>query len=328
MKRREFIAGLGGAVAWPLAARAQQPALPVVGYLDGGSFDTSRETAAGVLRGLSEAEYFENRNLAVEYRWAEDHYERLPALVNDLVRRRVAVIIASTTPAALAAKAATQSIPIVFFIGTDPIDLGLVPSFSRPGSNLTGISVLNRATAAKRLELLSQLVPEGRPIAYLVNPANPFFAEPETRDLENAARTLRVRLLIMNATDPSEFERAFATLVHERAGGLIVGSDTLFYNQPAQIIALAARHQIPVIYYRHEAALAGGLVSYGTDLPDAWRQAGLYAGRILKGEKPASLPVQQSTKFKLAINLKTAKPFGLKRSALLFRRPCSRSPTR
>jgi putative tryptophan/tyrosine transport system substrate-binding protein len=226
MKRREFIAGTGSTAVWPLAVRAQQPVMP----LEGGSLDTSQETAAGVLRGLSESDYFEGRNLAVEYRWAEDHYERLPALVNDLVRRQVAVIVASTTPAALAAKAATQSIPIVFYIGTDPIDLGLVPSFSRPGSNLTGISVLIRATSAKRLQLLSELVPEGRPIAYLVNPANPFFAEPETRDLEDAARTLRVRLLIMKATDPSEFERVFATLVQERAGGLIVGSDTLFYD--------------------------------------------------------------------------------------------------
>jgi putative ABC transport system substrate-binding protein len=310
MRRREFIAGLGAA-AWPLAARAQQPALPIVGYLDGGSLDTSRETAAGVLRGLSEADYFEGRNVAVEYRWAEDHYERLPALVNDLVRRQVAVIVASTTPAAFAAKAATQSIPIVFYIGTDPVDLGFIPSFSRPGSNLTGISVLIHATAAKRLQLLSELVPEGRPIAYLVNPANPFFAEPETRDLEDAARTLRVHLLIIKATDPSEFERVFATLVQERAGGLIVGTDTLFYDQPARIIALAARHQVPVIYYRHEAASAGGLISYGTNLTDAWRQVGLYAGRILKGEKPADMPVSQVTKMQLVINMNTAKALGL-----------------
>jgi putative tryptophan/tyrosine transport system substrate-binding protein len=235
----------------------------------------------------------------------------LPALVNDLVRRQVAVIVASTTPAALAAKAATQSIPIVFYIGTDPIDLGLVPNFNRPGSNVTGISVLNRATAAKRLQLLSELVPEGRPIACLVNPANPFFAEPETRDLEDAARTLRVHLLIMKAMDPSEFEGVFATLVQERAGGLIVGSDTLFYDQPARIIALATHHQIPVIYYRHEAAVAGGLISYGTDLPDAWRQVGLYAGRILKGEKPADMPISQIAKMQLVINMKTAKALGL-----------------
>jgi putative tryptophan/tyrosine transport system substrate-binding protein len=311
MKRREFIAGLGGVVAWPLVARAQQSTTLVIGYLDGGSLDTSQETAAGVLRGLSEAGYFEGRNLAVEYRWAEDHYERLPALLDDLVRRQVAVIVASTTPAALAAKAATQAIPIVFYIGTDPIDLGLVSSFSRPGSNLTGISVLIRATSAKRLQLLSELVPEGRPIAYLVNPTNLFFAEPETRDLEDAARALRVRLLIMNATDPSEFEQAFATLVQERAGGLIVGSDTLFYDQSARIVALAARHQIPAIYYRHEAAFAGGLISYGTDLPDAWRQVGVYAGRILKGEKPADMPVSQVTKMQLVINMKTANALGL-----------------
>jgi putative ABC transport system substrate-binding protein len=312
MRRRELIAGLGGAVAWPLAVLAQQPALPIVGYLDDGSLDTNRETAAGVLRGMSESGYFEGRNVAVEYRWAEDHYERLPALVNDLVRRQVAVIVASsTTPAALAAKAATQSIPIVFYIGTDPVDLGLIPSFSRPGSNLTGISVWIRATAGKRLQLLSELVPEGRPIAYLVNPANPFFAEPETRDLEDAARTLRVHLLIVKATDPSEFERVFATLVQERAGGLIVGTDTLFYDLFARIVALAAHYQVPVIYYRHEAAVAGGLISYGTDLTDAWRQAGLYAGRILKGEKPADLPIQQSTKVELVLNMKTAKALGL-----------------
>jgi putative ABC transport system substrate-binding protein len=230
--------------------------------------------------------------------------------VDDLVRQQV-VIVASGTPPALAAKAATKSIPILFAIGTDPIDLGLVPSLNRPDGNVTGVMDPIYAPSAKRLQLLNELVGEGRPIAYLVNPANPIFAEPETKDLQDAARTLGVHLLIMNATNLSEIEPAFATVVLQRAGGLIVGSDLLFYDHFDIIVALAARYQVPVIYYRREAALAGGLISYGTDLRDAWRQVGAYAGRILKGEKPADLPVVEVTKMQLIINMKTAKTLGI-----------------
>jgi putative tryptophan/tyrosine transport system substrate-binding protein len=311
MRRRDFIAGLGSAAAWPVAARAQQSAIPVVGYLDGGSLDTSRETVAGVRRGLSEAGYVEGRNMAIEYRWAEDHYDRLLGLADDLVRRQVAVIVASTTPAALAAMAATKSIPIVFQIGTDPVSLGLVPRLNQPGGNVTGVSVLIRATSAKRLELLHELLPMARSIGFLVNPTNPFFAEPETRDLQAAARILGVRLLILNASNPGEFDAAFVILAREGVGGLIIGSDTLFYDHPDQLVALATRHQIPTIYYRSGATAAGGLMSYGADLLSAWRQVGIYTGRILKGEKPADLPLQQSTRIEMVLNLKTAKALGL-----------------
>jgi putative ABC transport system substrate-binding protein len=310
MRRRDFIAGLGIAATWSIRAKSAEGA-PVIGFVAGGSLAATQENVDWVLRGLLDAGFVEGRNFSVEYRWADDRYERLPALVGDLVRRQVAMIVAVSTATALAAKAATQSIPIVFAIGTDPIDLGLVPSFNRPGGNVTGIATLFRATSAKRLQLLYELVPEGRPIAYLVNPAQPFFAEPETRDLQEAARTLGVRLLILNATNLSEFEPAFATVVRERAGGLIVGSDTLFYDHFDRIVALAARYHVPVVYFRREAAFAGGLISYGTDLHDMWRQVGAYVGRILKGEKPADLPVIQATKVQLIINLKTAKTLGI-----------------
>jgi putative tryptophan/tyrosine transport system substrate-binding protein len=230
MRRREFIASLASAVALPHVAGAQQPNAPVIGYLDGGSIETSRETAAGVRQGLSEVGFAEGRNVAFEYRWANDHYDQLSNLVDDLVRRQVAVIVASTTPASLAAKSATKTIPIVFYVGTDPVDLGLVPRFNQPEGNITGVSVLIRATSAKRLELLHELLPSARSIGFLVNPTNPFFAEPETRDLQAAARALGVRLLTLNASNADEFDPAFTALVREGAGGLIIGSDTLFYN--------------------------------------------------------------------------------------------------
>ncbi len=310
MRRRQFIALLGTAVAWPLAARAQQPAVPVIGFLNPGSLETTRNVAA-LHRGLSETGYFEGRNLAIEYRWAEDRLDRLPALAADLVRRQVAVIVAWPTPAALAAKAATKSIPIVFATGADPVEIGLVASLNRPGGNLTGMSNLDAAVVAKRLALLHELMPTATSIAYLVNPSNAVFAEAETRELEDAARTLGVRLLILKASDPSEFEAAFATLVLERAGGLVVGSDSLFSRHSDQLVALAARHRVPAMYAYRETTAAGGLMSYGTDFPDAYRKVGLYTGRILKGDKPADLPVQQPTKFELVINLKTAKALGL-----------------
>jgi putative tryptophan/tyrosine transport system substrate-binding protein len=238
MRRREFIAGLGGAAAWPLAARAQQRGMPVVAFVAGGSPATTREIVDSVLRGLLDAGFVEGRNFSVEYRWAEDRYERLPALVDDLVRQQVAVIVAPGTPPALAAKAATKSIPILFAIGTDPIHLGLVPSLNRPDGNVTGVMDPIYATSAKRLQLLNELVGEGRPIAYLVNPANPISPEPETKDLQDTERTLGVHLL--NATNLSEIEPAFATVVLQRPGGLIVGGDLLFYDHFDTIVALAA----------------------------------------------------------------------------------------
>ena len=312
MKRREFITLLGGAAAaWPLNARAQQAGMPMIGYLEAGSLETTRENVAAVRRGLSDTGYVEGRNLGIEYRWADDHLERLPALADDLVRRQVAAIVVTTTPAVLAAKAATKSISIVFSMGADPVETGLVASLNRPGGNITGIYNLNTTVGSKRLELLHELVPAAGSIAFLVNPTNAVLAETQTRELQIAARTLGVRLLVLSASDPSEFDAGFATLVDERAGGLLVSSDALFSNRLDQLTALAVRHRLPTMYARRDAPMAGGLMSYGTDYFDALRQVGVYAGRILKGEKPADLPVQQPTKFELVINLKTAKALGL-----------------
>jgi putative tryptophan/tyrosine transport system substrate-binding protein len=311
MNRRAFITLLGGSAAWPRAVRAQQLGTPVIGYLEAGSLEKTRENVAAVHRGLSETGYVEGRNLAVEYRWAEDRLERLPALADDLVRRQVAVIVATTTPAAFAAKAATKSIPIVISIGADPVETGLVASLNRPGGNITGISNLNTTVEAKRLQLLHELVPAATSIAFLVNPTNAVLAETQTRELQVAARTLGVRLLVLNASDPSEFEAAFTTLARERAGGLVVGSDALFSNRLNQLVALAIRHAMPTIFARREAATAGGLMSYGTDYFDALRQVGVYTGRVLNGAKPAELPVQQVTKVDLIVNVRTAKALGL-----------------
>jgi putative ABC transport system substrate-binding protein len=313
MRRREFICGIGSAAAssplWPLAARTQ-PAPPVIGFLDAGSLETRRETVAAFHLGLSETGYVEGRNVAVEYRWAENHLDRLPALAADLVRRQVSVVVALPLPSALAAKAATKSIPIVFQVGVDPVEVGLVASLSRPGGNLTGIYNLNTAVVAKRLQLLHELVPAATSIACLVDPTNAVAAETQTRELQVAARILGVGLLILNASDQGEFDAAFATLVREGAGGLVVGSGPLFVNRTDQLVALAARHRVPVIY-TGRATAAGGLMSYGTNFPDLYRQVGVYIGRILKGEKPDDLPVQQVTKIQLAINMKTAKALGL-----------------
>jgi putative ABC transport system substrate-binding protein len=311
MRRREFIAGLGSAAAWPVAGRAQQPMVPVIGFLDVGSLETHREFVAGVHRGLSETGYVEGRNLRVEYRWADYHVDRLRALADDLVRRQVAVIVAPQTPSAFAAKAATQSIPIVFLIGIDPVELGLVASLNRPGGNLTGISNLAIALTTKRLELMHKVVPEATSIAFLVNPTAPVTTEPEMRELRVAARTLGVRPLILNASDPSEFEAAFATLVRERAGGLLVSGDTVFLNNYDPLVALAARHRVPTMYPDRKHTAAGGLISYGADRPESFRFVGVYTGRVLKGEKPADLPIIRPTKFELVINLKTANSLGL-----------------
>jgi putative ABC transport system substrate-binding protein len=321
MRRRELIAQIAGiAATWPVAVRSQQPEMPVVGFLEGGSAKTSSQVAHAVNQGLADMGYVEGRNIVIEYRWADDHYDRLADLAADLVHRQVSVIVTSTTPAALAAKAATKSIPIVFSMGSDPVALGLVDSLSRPQGNTTGVVALIRATSAKRLELMHELVPEAGSFGFLVNPTNPFFAEPETRDLQAAAEALRVRLLIVNAKDPSEFEPAFAALARQDVGGLIPGSDTLFFNRPVELVELADRYRIPTIYYRNEAMAAGGLMSYGTDLPETWRQAGRYAGRVLNGEKPANLPVQQAVKMRLAVNPKTARRLGLHFPATLLAR--------
>jgi putative tryptophan/tyrosine transport system substrate-binding protein len=311
MNRREFIAGLGSAAAWPVVARAQQPAMPVIGLLLTwtSATESRRLDVAAFHRGLAETGYIEGRNVAVEYRWTEDRNDRLPDLAADLVRRHVAVIATLTsTPAALAAKAATRSIPIVFLMGTDPTEYGLVTSYPRPGGNITGFTVLSKEVIAKRMELLSKLVPAGTPLAYMFNPAN--FAS-ETEDVQKAARVLGVRLLMIDADRQSNIEPAFERMMQQRAGALLMSSDSLFFSYYDQIAALATRHSLPSIFARREGVREGGLMSYGPDIADLARQTGIYTGRILRGEKPADLPVQQPTKFELAINLKTAKALGL-----------------
>lgn len=291
MRRRDLIAQIAGVAAiWPAVVPAQPPALPVVGLLEGGSSSTSSQVARAIAQGLADAGYVEGHNVVIQYRWADDHYDRLGRLADDLVHRQVSVIVTNTTPAALAAKAATGSIPIVFSMGSDPVALGVVKSLNRPEGNMTGIVSLIRATSAKRLELMHDLVPAASSLGFLVNRGNQFFAGPETGDLQAAAEALRVRMLIVNAEHPSEFEPAFVKLTRQGAGGLVLGSDTLFFDHPAELVELADRYRIPTIYYRSEAMVAGGLMSYGTDLPETWRQTGRYAGRILKGESLADCP--------------------------------------
>jgi putative ABC transport system substrate-binding protein len=312
MRRREFVRLLGGVAVWPLAARAQQPAMPVIGFLHLTSLETNLENLATFRRGLGETGFIEDKNVAIEYRWAGGRNDRLPVLVAELVRRQVSVIVVlESTNGALAAKAATPTIPIVFMQGADPVRIGLIASLSRPGGNLTGIGLLAAETAGKSLELLLELMPTSKSIAYLRNPTNPAFAEIETRELEVAARAHGVRLLLEDASRPSEIETAFADLVQRRADALQVSSDGFLLTHPDQIVALATRHAVPAIYAWPQFTAAGGLMSYGTNIRDAWRLAGIYTGRILKGERPADLPVQQVTKIELVINLKTAKTLGL-----------------
>ena len=314
MRRRDFITLVGGAaaVAWPLAARAQQPAMPVIGFLHLTSLETNRDNLAAFRRGLGDTGYIEDKNVAVEYRWAQGRNDWLPTLVAELVRRQVSVIvILESTHGALSAKAATQTIPIVFMQAADPVRIGLVDSLNRPGGNITGIGLLAAETAGKCLELLLELVPAANSIAYLRNPTNPVFAESETREVQVAVRAHGVRLLLANASSTSEIETAFADLVQQRADALQVSSDGFLLTHPDQIVALAARHAVPAIYAWRQFMAVGGLMSYGTNIHDGWRQAGVYTGRILKGERPADLPVQQVTKIDLIINLKTAKALGL-----------------
>jgi putative tryptophan/tyrosine transport system substrate-binding protein len=311
MERRDFITLVGGAaVAWPVAARAQRPAMPVVGFLHQVSPDTYPKAMAEFRQGLKEAGYVEGQNVRIEYRFAEGQYNRLPALAADLVQRQVTVIAAMTGPSARAAKAATSTIPIVFQSGSDPVEVGLVTSLNRPGGNMTGVTNLNVEVGPKRLELLHELIPTATIMALLVNPRSPS-AEAQSRDLQTAAQTLGLQLHVLRASNEHDFDSIFAALAPLRASGLLIATDGLFNSRMERLAALAARHALPAISPFSEFAAAGGLMSYGGSRRDLHRQVGLYAGRILNGEKPADLPVQQATKVELVINLKTAKALGL-----------------
>ena len=311
LKRRDFITLLGGAAAaWPLAARAQQPGMPVIGYLNSRSRDTDAPFLAAFHRGLNETGYVVGQKVAIEYRWAEGRYDRLRVLATDLVDRRVTVMAATSTPAALAAKAVTSAIPIVFTTAADPVAVGLVDSLSRPSGNATGVNIYLSALGAKRLELLRELVPNAAVIGMLVNPDFPD-AESQSKDMKEAARTLALQVHVVNANSEGDFNQAFATFIELKADALLISLDSFFLSRREQLVALAARHKIPAIYFVRDFVLAGGLMSYGADIADGYHQAGIYAGRILKGAKPGDLPVVQPTKFDLVINLKTAKALGL-----------------
>jgi putative ABC transport system substrate-binding protein len=312
MKRREFITLLtGAAVVCPMAASAQQPAMPVIGFLGSASAGPYARMMAAFRQGLNEIGYVEDRNVAIEYRWAEGQNDRLPALAADLVRRQVTVIATTGTPETLAAKGATATIPIVFQVGIEPVQVGLVASLSRPGGNLTGVTNLNVEVGPKRLELLNELVPTATLMALLVNPTSPNLTESTTKDALAAARTLGVQLHVLHASTERDIDDAFAALVQLRAGALVIGSDVFFNSRREQLAALALRHAVPAIFQFREFAVAGGLMSYGANFTDSYRQVGVYTGRVLKGEKPSDLPVHQSTKVELIINLKTAKALGI-----------------
>jgi putative tryptophan/tyrosine transport system substrate-binding protein len=310
LKRREFITLIGGGTVWPLAARAQKQAMPVIGFLNSASVEGYAPMAAAFGQGLTQIGYVEGQNVAMEFRWADGHYDRLPGMAADLVRARVAVISAGGPDAALAAKAATSTIPIVFTSGSDPVEIGLVASFNRPGGNITGVHLFLSELNAKKLGLLRDLVPQADAIGVLLN-ASAQNAESQWKELSVAGQATGLQVQRVNATSDRDFDQAFATLVGLRVGGLIVGADPLFVNRREQLIALAAHHAIPTVYEVREFVDAGGLMSYGTNLKDAYRQAGVYVGRILKGERPADLPVLRSTKFEFVINLKTARALGL-----------------
>ncbi len=310
MKRREFILGLGGAAMLPLAVRAQQPAMPVVGFLNAQGASTRTHLMDAVKQGLAEAGYIEGRNVVIEYRWAENHLDQLPALAADLVQRQVSVIVATGgARAILAAKAATSTIPIVFTSGSDPVRAGLVPSLNRPGGNVTGVSFLTDALGAKRLGLLREVMPKDATVAVLMNPKGPDTAQ--LKDVQLAAESIGQPIKIVNATSQEEIDSIFATFSQLNVGALLVGADPFFNDRRDQIIAHVASLSIPAIYELREFAAAGGLMSYGASLADAYRRSGIYAGRVLKGAKPSDLPVEQSVKFEFVINLKTAKALGI-----------------
>ena len=312
MGRREFVALLGGAAAaWPLAARAQQAAMPVIGFLGPGSAQSDTYRVTAFRQGLSEAGLVDGQNFTIEYRWAESRYDRLPALAAELVRRQVAVIATSGTPAALAAKAATQTIPIVFETAADPVKIGLVASLARPGGNVTGVTQASEEIAPKRLELLHELLPKAGVLALLVNPTAPELAEQQKREVLSAAQALGIDLHILNASTEQDFDRIFAKLAELRAGGLVIGGDAFFTSQAKQLAALTVQHAVPAIYQWREFAAAGGLMSYGPNVTETHRLVGTYAGQILKGGKPADLPVQQAAKVEMLINLKTARALGI-----------------
>jgi putative ABC transport system substrate-binding protein len=311
MKRRQFIAGLGAAAAWPVVAQAQQATMPVIGLLSAASEQGFAAELAAVRQGLRELGFIEGQNLAIEYRWAEDQFDRLPTLADDLVSRRVAVIVtAGGTPTALAAKAATTTIPIVFALGGDPVRSGLVASLNRPGGNITGSAAFSELLNQKRFQVARELVPQAAVVAFLHNPNNPNFAS-EVTNVEAAAREIGRQVRILTAGTAQQFDNVFVTLVQERIAVLVVADETLFIDGRGQLVALAAHFGVPAIYPFREFIVAGGLVSYGADIDAEFRQAGVYAGRILKGAKPADLPVVQPTKFELVINLRTAEALGL-----------------
>src|SRR5499426_203663 len=312
MRRREFISLIGGVAAtWPLAVQAQQPALPVVAFVRDGSPEANARYVAAFRKGLNESGYVEGQNVTIEYHWLEGQYDRLPALLADLVRRQVAVIATLGNLTSVAAKAATAAIPIVFAVGEDPVKLGLVASLARPGGNATGTNFLVQETVAKRLRLLHELVPKAVRVAVLVNPSNPAVTDATLRGTKEAAETLGLQLQILNASSIGEIDAAFATLARERPDALFVGGDAFFVGRAVQLATLAAHNRIPAAYSQRNQVAAGGLMSYGTDFGDAFRQVGVYTGSVLKGAKPADLPVLQSTKFELVINLQTARVLGI-----------------
>jgi putative tryptophan/tyrosine transport system substrate-binding protein len=312
MRRRQFITGLAIATLSPVVVRAQQQAMPVIGYLSGWSAGDAPDYLAYFKQGLVEAGYSEDRNVEIEYRYAEGHFERLPELAADLVASKVSIIaIPNTTASAVAAKAATKTIPIVFSLGSDPVRIGLVASLNHPGGNLTGLTALQTAVTAKRLQLLHELIPRATTIAFFVNSANSALAESDTKEAQGTARELRVNLLVLSASTQSEIDAAFAILAREHAGALLTNSESLFMVHSNHLAALTARHALPALYAYRENVVAGGLMSYGSNFLNAARELGLYTGRILKGEKPGDLPVQQATKFDFVINMKTARSLGI-----------------
>ena len=312
MRRREFIAGLGGAAAaWPLAVLGQQAPMPVVGFLNSRAPGSDPHFLAAFHQGLREAGFVEGRNVAIEYRWAEGQNNRLPELATDLVRREVTVIATGGVPGARSAKAATTTIPIAFVMATDPVEVGLVTSLNRPGGNLTGVTSMGAELAPKRLELLQALVPTATVAALLINPSNPILSESQSRDVRAAARTLGVQLHVLNAGTDSDINSAFATLSQVRAQALVIATDGFLLSRSDALAKLAVRHAMPTVFQNREFAAAGGLMSYGANSVEAWRQLGVHTGRLLRGEKPADLPIQQATKIELIINLKTAKALGL-----------------